>query len=93
MTTHRKVFSHRILLVAYHVIKDKNRNWTRLTLWNNVAVVGEHKVADFVDRCKQIFEISILWLLQQFRMDVHVLETYAVRALEQVYEDVSFTAF
>ena len=82
VATHRKVFSHRILLVACHVIKDKNRIWTRLTRWNDVAVVGERKVADFVDRRKQIFEISILWLLQRFRIDVHVLETYAVRALE-----------
>ena len=74
VATHRKIFSHRILLVAYHIIKDKNRIWTRLTRWNDVSVVGERKVADFVDRRKQIFEISILWLLQRFRIDVHVLE-------------------
>jgi len=30
VATYRKVFSHRILLVACHVIKDKNRIWTRL---------------------------------------------------------------
>ena len=50
VTTHRKVFSHCILLVTCHVIKDKNRIWARLTRWNDVAVVGERKVADFVDR-------------------------------------------
>jgi len=59
VTTHRKVFSHRIMLVACHVIKEKNRIWTRLTQWNEVAVVGERKVADFVDRRKRIFEISV----------------------------------
>ena len=52
VATHQKVFSHRILLVACHVIKDKNRIWTRLARSNDVAVVGERKVADFVDRRK-----------------------------------------
>ena len=82
VATHRKVFSHRILLITCNVIKDKNRIWTRLARWNDVAVVGERKIADFVDRCKQIFEISILWLLQRFRVDVHVFKTHAIRALE-----------
>ena len=73
MAAHREVYSHRILLVACHVIKDKNRIWARLTRWNDV--VGERIVVDFVDRRKQIFWISILWLFQRFRIDVHVLET------------------
>jgi len=30
VAAHRKVFSHRILLVACYVIKDKNRIWARL---------------------------------------------------------------
>ncbi|KYQ48102.1 hypothetical protein ALC60_12864 [Trachymyrmex zeteki] len=64
----------------------------RFAQLNDVAVVGKRKVTDFVDRRQQIFEISIPWLLQRFRVDVHVLETYAVRALEQAYEDVGFTA-
>jgi len=66
-----------------HVIKDKNRIWARLARWNDIAVVGERKVADFVDRRKQIFEISILWLLQRFCVDVHILKTYTVWTLEQ----------
>jgi len=44
---YRKVFSHRILLVACHVIKDKNRIWTRLR-WNDVAVIEERKVIIFI---------------------------------------------
>jgi len=52
MAAHRKVFSHPILLVACYVIKDKNRIWAHLARWNDIAVVGERKVADFVDRCK-----------------------------------------
>jgi len=52
MVAHRKVFSHRILLVACYIIKDKNRIWTRLAWWNDIAVVGERKVADLVDRRK-----------------------------------------
>ena len=52
VATHRKIFSHRILLVACHVIKDKNRIWARLVRWNDVAIVGKGKVADFIDRCK-----------------------------------------
>ena len=46
---HRKIFSHRILLVACYVIKDKNRIWARLARWNDIAVIGERKVADFID--------------------------------------------
>jgi len=52
VVTHRKVFSHRILLVACYIIKDKNRIWARLARWNDIAVVGERKEADFVDRHK-----------------------------------------
>ena len=48
VTTHRKIFSHRILLVACHVIKDKNKIWTRLARWNDIAV-GKRKIVDFVD--------------------------------------------
>jgi len=49
VATHREVFSHRILLVTCHVIKDKNRIWARLARWNIVAIVGERKVADFIE--------------------------------------------
>ena len=80
---HRKVFFYRLLLVACYVVKNKNRIWARLARWNDIAVVGERKVADFVDRRKQIFEISILWLLQRFCVDVHILKTYTVWTLEQ----------
>ena len=48
VAAHREVLSHRILLIACHVIKDKNRIWARLALWCNVTV-GERKVADFID--------------------------------------------
>jgi len=47
VATHRIVFSHRILLVTCHVIKDKNRIWTLL---GGIAIVGKRKIADFVDR-------------------------------------------
>ena len=30
-------------------------------------------------------------LLQQFQVDIHILETYAVWTLEQAYENVGFT--
>jgi len=61
VAAHRKVFSHHllILLVACHVIKDKNRIWACLARCNDVAVVGERRVADFVDRRKYIFKIPI----------------------------------
>jgi len=74
VAAHREIFSHRILLVACHVIKDKNRIWARLARWNNVADVGERKEADFVNS-KQIFEILILRLLQRFWIDVY--ETFS----------------
>jgi len=44
------------VLVACHIIKDKNREnkdknriWTRLAQWNDVTVIEERKVTDFVD--------------------------------------------
>jgi len=52
VVAHRKVFSHRILLVACHVIKDKNRIWAYLARWNDIAIVKECKVTDFMDRSK-----------------------------------------
>jgi len=92
MATHQKVFSHRILLVACYIIKNKNRIWMRLARWNDATVVGEHKVADFIDRRKFLRYWLILWLLQRFWVDVHVLETYAIRTLDQAYENIGFTA-
>jgi len=52
VAAYRKVFSHRILFVACYVIKDKNGIWARLARWNDIAVVEERKIADFVDRRK-----------------------------------------
>ena len=48
MSSHCKV-SYRILLVACHVIKDKDgirKHW-----WNDVAIIEEYKIAEFLDRC------------------------------------------
>jgi len=33
MAAHQEVFSHRILFVACHIIKDKNRIWAHLAWW------------------------------------------------------------
>jgi len=49
VTAHRKVFSHRILLVAFYIIIKIEFGRAR---WNDITVVGEHKVADFIDRHK-----------------------------------------
>ena len=43
MVTHRKVFSHRILLVAYYVIQDKNRIWARLVRWTTSLLLENEK--------------------------------------------------
>jgi len=52
VTAYREVFSHRILLVACHIIKDKNRIWACLARYTDIAVVEERKEADFIDRRK-----------------------------------------
>ena len=43
VAAHRKVFSHRILLVAYYVIQDKNRIWARLVRWTTSLLLENEK--------------------------------------------------
>lgn len=91
VSAHCKVLSYRILLIARHVIKDKNGIRKRLARWNDFAIIRERKIANFIYRCQQIFQISIFRLLKRFRIYVHVLKTYTVRAFYQTYQHVSLT--
>jgi len=80
--------------LAYRIPRHRRRRliWTRLARWNDVTIIGERKVADFINRCQQILQISIFRLLQRFRVLVHVFETYTMRTFQQTYQDVGFTA-
>ena len=68
-----------------HVIKDKDRIRKRLAQWNNVAVIGKYNITDFLAN-----KFAKYWLLQQFR--VHILELYAVRIFQQIYQHVHLAA-
>jgi len=76
MLRHNRAMEGRGLYLAPY--KYENRVWTCLARWNDVTVIGERKVADFVDWRQQILQISIFRLLQRLRVRVHVLETYTV---------------
>jgi len=51
VSTHWKVLSYRVLLVAGHV-KDKDRIWKRLTRWYDVTVIKIFKITSFFYRRK-----------------------------------------
>ena len=73
-------------------MKDKDGIRKRLGRWNDVAVIGEYKITNFLDQCYQIRQVSIFRLLQRFRVHVHVLESYPVRTFQQVYQHVRLAA-
>jgi len=50
VSTHRKVFSDRGLLVTCHVIEDKNGIWKRLVRWYYI-IIRECKIINFFNQC------------------------------------------
>ena len=49
--SHCKILSYRVLLATCHAIKDKDEIRKRLAWWNDVVVIEECKIADFLDWC------------------------------------------
>ena len=81
MTTHGEVFTYRVLFVARHVVENEDRIGPSVSRWDDLSIVRVGKVFDSIDERQYLLEISILWLMQRFRVHVHVLKTQTVRTL------------
>src|SRR5436190_9427858 len=92
VTSHSEVLSDGVLLIASYVIEYEYRVRKCLARRDNVAILSECKITYIFQRCQQIFQVLICRLLQRFRVHVYVLETHAVRTLQQTYQYVGFTA-